>query len=100
MTKLIISIFLLICLAYTQPSFALAKLGHQLVCQLTFDKLTPAKQQKIKQLLAAIPIKEQRRINRYNRVKKHSPLTFASTCTWADAIKKTPPIKNTVHGII
>ncbi|GAA0822738.1 S1/P1 nuclease [Colwellia sp. D2M02] len=88
MTKHVIKALLLLCLVYAQPSFALAKLGHQLVCQLAFEHLPESKQQRIKQLLAFIPAKEQRRINRYNHTKESDEITFAKACTWADAIKK------------
>lgn len=73
----------------SQPSFALGKLGHQIVCQLAFDHLPVNKQEKIKQLLATTPKKHQVLINRYNYIKKGSAITFANACTWADAIKHT-----------
>ena len=81
-------------LCYSQPSFALAKFGHQIVCQLAFDHLPKVNQQRITQLLNAVPRKQQTLINRYNRHKKNSPLTFANACTWADAIKKHKKFKH------
>ena len=73
---------------FSQPSFALAKFGHKIVCQLAFDHLPLVKQQRITQLLHAVPREQQTIINRYNRLKKNATLTFANACTWADAIKK------------
>lgn len=78
---------------YSHPSFALAKFGHQMVCQLAFDHLPLAKQQRITQLLHAVPREQQTLINHYNRHKKNSDLTFAKACTWADAIKKQKKFK-------
>ena len=75
-------------LLFSQPSFALAKFGHKIVCQLAFEHLSLVKQQSISQLLYTVPTEQQTIINHYNRLKKDSPLTFANACTWADAIKK------------
>jgi hypothetical protein len=85
--------FLLIFLTFSNPSFALGKLGHQIVCQLAFEHLPPAKQLKISALLKTIPKKHQRLINNYNYIKKGSPITFANACTWADAIKRLENFK-------
>jgi hypothetical protein len=93
MFKVACYIFISYCLLYSLPSFALAKLGHQLVCQLAYEQLSPKNQQQITQRLLAIPVKEQQRINHYNHLKKNSPITFANACTWADAIKKDPTYK-------
>lgn len=71
----------------SQPSFALAKFGHKVVCQLSFEHLSTAKQQRITQLLHAVPRTHQTIINKYNRLDANAPLTFANACTWADAIK-------------
>ncbi|GLX78935.1 hypothetical protein tinsulaeT_22750 [Thalassotalea insulae] len=70
------------------PSWALGKLGHQLVCQLSFELLPPANQQKVIQLLATLPVKDQAAINRYNHQPKNQIISFADSCTWADAIKR------------
>ncbi len=86
--KLFWSLFVSGIILFSQPSFALAKFGHKIVCQLAFDHLPLAKQQRITQLLHAVPRDQQTIINSYNRLKKNSPLTFANACTWADAIKK------------
>jgi len=75
-------------LAVSKPSFALGKLGHQLVCQLAFEHLSVTKQQKITALLASTPKNHQDLINHYNYQKKGSTITFANACTWADAIKR------------
>lgn len=72
---------------FSQPSFALAKFGHKIVCQLAFDHLSVAKQQRVTQLLHAVPRAHQSIINQYNQLDTNTPLTFATACTWADAIK-------------
>lgn len=83
---IIASIILLI--LFSNPVFALGKLSHQLVCQLSYDLLPSNKQQKIDKLLAQLTDKDKSRINSYNRNKKAHKITFADSCTWADAIKK------------
>lgn len=81
-------LFILVILS--QSSFALGRLGHQLVCQVTFDHLSSGKQQEIKTLLANIPKKHQRIINRYLYQDINAPITFAKSCVWPDAIKNDP----------
>ena len=73
---------------FAQPSFALSQLGHKIVCQLAFEHLSVQKQQRITQLLHAVPRAQQTIINQYNRLDKSTPLTFRTACTWADAIKE------------
>jgi hypothetical protein len=81
-------IFILIFIAFSNPCFALGKLGHKVVCQLAFEHLPLAKQTKISSLLKVIPKKHQYLINNYNYEKQNSPITFANACTWADAVKR------------
>ena len=81
-------------LFFTYPAFAFGKLGHQVICQLAFENLSVDKQQKIQQLLASISIADQRLINRYNHQNKDKAITFATACTWADAIKKHKKYKD------
>lgn len=78
----------------SKPSFALGKLGHQIVCQLTFEYLTAHKQAKITKLLKTIPKQHQDLINHYNYQKKGAPITFSNACTWADAIKRLEKFKS------
>jgi hypothetical protein len=80
-------------MTYANPSFALGKLGHQIVCQLAFEHLPLTKQTQISTLLKIIPKKHQRLINNYNYKKQDSPITFANACTWADAIKRLESFK-------
>jgi len=80
-------------LLMSPSSFALGKLGHQLVCQLAFEHLTASKQEKLNRLLALIPVKHQDLINHYNYKKQGSTISFASACTWADAIKRVEEFK-------
>jgi len=93
---LIIKLFLffLIFTVFSNPSVALGKLGHQIVCQLAFDHLSSTKQTQISTLLKVIPKKHQRLINNYNYKKQNSPITFANACTWADAIKRLKSFKS------
>jgi len=80
-------------ISFSKSSFALGKLGHQIVCQLAFENLSSAKQLKISTLLKTIPKKHQRLINNYNYKKQDSSTTFANACTWADAIKRLENFK-------
>ena len=88
-------VFVIIFLTITmsKPSFALGKLGHQIVCQLVFEHLPKAKQTKITELLNTIPKQHQDLINSYNYQKKDSAITFSNACTWADAIKRLDAFK-------
>jgi len=76
-----------------KPSFALGKLGHQVICQLAFEHLSPSKQDKITALLNTIPKQHKSLINRYNYKKEDNPITFDNACTWADAIKRLEEFK-------
>jgi len=80
-------------MTYANPSFALGKLGHQIICQLAFEHLPLTKQTRISTLLKTIPKQHQHLINNYNYKKKNSPVTFANACTWADAIKRLDSFK-------
>lgn len=84
-------LLLLVCISPT--SFALSKLGHQLVCQLSFDKLSNIQQKNIQAMLNSIPAKELKRINKYNHRPKNEKITFAKACTWPDAIKHSKKYK-------
>ena len=77
----------LLCL-FSTNSFALSKLGHNLVCQLSYQNLSINKQHKIDDLLKEMPIHEKQAINKYNYLAENTKISFASACTWADAIKK------------
>ena len=81
-------LLLLSLLVLSHPSFALGKLGHQLVCQLAYQHLPTEKQQTIDQLLLSMPNNTKTLINKYLYQDKNAPITFAKTCIWADAIKK------------
>jgi len=79
---------LIIYFLISKSSFALSKLGHQVVCQLAFNHLSHNQQIKITNLLVNIPKNHQDLINHYNHRKKGADITFANACTWADAIKR------------
>ena len=85
--------FTLILVTFSNPSFALGKLGHQVVCQLAFEHLPLIKQEQISKLLKTIPKKHRRLINNYNYKKQDGSVTFADACTWADAIKRFKKFK-------
>lgn len=82
-------------IVFSQPSFALAKLGHNIVCQLAFEHLPLSKQQRISQLLQTVPKIHKTVINHYNGLPKNTVLTFANACTWADAIKQNQKNRTT-----
>lgn len=85
--------FILLFITFSNPSFALGKLGHQVVCQLAFEHLPLIKQEQISKLLKTIPKKHRRLINNYNYKKQDGSVTFADACTWADAIKRFKQFK-------
>jgi len=87
--------FTMIFLAFivSKPSFALSKLGHQVICQLAFEHLSQSKQDKVTALLNTIPKQHQSLINRYNYKKEDKPITFDNACTWADAVKRLEEFK-------
>jgi len=88
MIKKLFTLTILVLSLTSLPSYALGKMGHQLICQLSYDLLSPSQQNKIDQLLSQLPEQEKQLINKYNYQAKDKPLTFANSCTWADAIKK------------
>jgi hypothetical protein len=79
-------VFLLLLCSFN--SFSLGQLGHQVVCQLSFDHLSNSEQDKITNLLTSMPPAHQKLLNKYARSKQGSPINFAKSCVWADAIKK------------
>ncbi|MBL4899593.1 MAG: S1/P1 nuclease [Colwellia sp.] len=85
--------FTLIFISFSNPSFALGKLGHQIVCQLAFEHLSSTKKAQVSALLSTIPKKHQHLINHYNYKKPNSEISFANACTWADAIKRLEKFK-------
>jgi len=93
MLKSIVFTVLFFVLLLSKPSFALGKLGHQIVCQLAFEHLALEKQNKITTLLNTIPQQHKTLINRYNHNKESKAITFANACTWADTIKRLPEFK-------
>lgn len=80
-------------LVFSPSSLALGKLGHQVVCQLAYDHLSTEQQAKLNALLAIIPENHQALINHYNYNKQGTAITFATACTWADAIKRIEEFK-------
>ena len=77
----------------SKPSFAISKLGHQVICQLAFEHLSQLQQDKVTTLLNTIPKQHQSLINRYNYRKEDNSITFSSACTWADAVKRLEEFK-------
>lgn len=78
----------------SKPSLAMGKLGHQVICQLAFEHLSQSKQDKITALLNTIPKQHKRLINHYNYIKEDKAITFARSCTWADAVKRLEKFKS------
>ncbi|OKY27576.1 S1/P1 nuclease [Thalassotalea sp. PP2-459] len=74
----------------SHSSYALGKLGHQLVCQLAYEQLSTSTQHSVTALLDQVSKQDRLAINQYLRKKNDTPLTFANACTWADAIKRLP----------
>jgi hypothetical protein len=91
--KLLTLLALIFFVIFTNQSYALGKLGHKLVCQLAFDHLSQANQQKITDLISIMPKQQRQFVNKYNYQHVNSPVSFAEACTWADAIKKQPEYK-------
>ncbi|GHE99989.1 S1/P1 nuclease [Thalassotalea profundi] len=87
-TKILLSLILGLFLLTPFSSYALGKLGHQLVCQLSYDLLDDAKQHRLDNLLLNLTPATTKLINAYNYQKENSPINFAKACTWADAIKR------------
>ena len=79
--------FVISIISFSTNSFALSKIGHQVVCQLAFDHLSPFKQQQVVYLLNNIARPDKKAINRYNNNNSNEAISFADACTWADAIK-------------
>ena len=92
--KQLVFTMILLSLVISKPSFALGKLGHQMVCQLAFEYLPDAKQAKVTALLNAIPKNHQELINSYNYQKQGAAINFANACTWADAVKRLDEFKS------
>lgn len=90
MTKITLNFFLLFCLTliYSPKSLALSKLGHQLVCQLSYENLSANTKEKVDTLVNSLPKQQQNIIKKYNHLSKKTTVTFAHACTWPDAIKK------------
>ena len=84
---------LLITLLITTNSFALGKLGHRAVCHTAFQQLNQEQQNSLLNLLAQVPQSEVTKVNRYNNLPESMPLSFATACTWADAVKNESHFK-------
>lgn len=93
MAKYIAFTIVILAILFSKPSFALGKLGHQLVCQLAFEHLPKTQQNKIAGLLKTIPAKHKKLINNFNQQKANSAITFANACTWADTIRHLKKFK-------
>lgn len=72
----------------SNPVWALSKLGHQVICQTTFEQLNTHQRIRINQLITHLPVSHKKLINQYNYRPKNEAITFAKACTWPDAIKK------------
>lgn len=86
--KALLLIVFSLLLSTSFSSYALGKLGHQLVCQLSYDLLNETQQKSIDKLLLTLPDSTKKLINTYNYQKEDEIISFAKACTWADAIKR------------
>jgi hypothetical protein len=93
MYHLIFILLIISSLAYTAKASAFGKQGHQLICQLSYQHLSIAKQESIKTLLTLLPKADKKLINQYNYKPINEKITFAKACTWPDAVKKSPKYK-------
>ena len=62
--------------------------GHRLICQIAYDELQPATQKEIDGLLASLSDKHKRNLNRYLKRAATTPIQFADSCVWADAVRR------------
>lgn len=85
--------FIIIASLTSFSSFALGQLGHQVVCDLAYEQLSADHQQQINHLLSNMPQKHQDRLNNYMKRPQGSPITFAKSCVWADAVRKQKDYK-------
>jgi hypothetical protein len=70
---------LLVALAlFCSPVFAFGELGHQMVCSMAYQLLSPASQQKVQQLMELHPQKD-----------------FGLACSWPDQIRAIPEYRHT-----
>jgi len=81
-------LFICLLMLCSFKSFSLGQLGHQVVCQLSFEHLTVNEQHQITNLLQSMPSAHKKLLNKYTRSKQGSAINFAKSCVWADAIKK------------
>lgn len=88
MQKLSAFFFLLFILMPFKQALAFGGLGHQLICQLAYEQLPATQQQKLDNLLQQLNNKDKQAIAEFVKNKSPNSLTFAQSCTWADAIKK------------
>lgn len=72
---------------FSFQSLALSQVGHQAVCQLSFEHLSSSQQTNINNLLQNIPAKHKKIINTYTKSEEDSIITYSKACTWPDAIK-------------
>ena len=89
-----VSLFIGLAILFSSmPALALGKLGHQLVCQLAYDQLSPSTKVKVDSLLSTAPQSKQEKINQYNFAGKHETLSYAKACNWPDAVKREAKYK-------
>lgn len=87
-------LFMLLILLSSTHTYALGKLGHQLVCELAYQQLSNSDKKKVDDVLQSIPKSHKEAINKYNYQKKGAQITLATSCTWADAIKNKAKFKS------
>ena len=63
---------------FCSPLFAFGELGHQMVCSMAYQLLSPVSQQKVQQLMQLHPQKE-----------------FSQACSWPDQVRSLPEYQHT-----
>lgn len=71
-TRLVISLAGLVLLAVPAPAHAWGNVGHQLLCEIAWQRLTPGARQMIREVRQGDPAG-----------------SFARSCTWADGVRTT-----------
>lgn len=70
-------------------SLAFGREGHQIVCEVAYRLLDPRVQKKIDKLIAAVPEAHRAAINDLLKRPADTPIKFADSCVWPDAVKHT-----------
>ncbi|PCI44443.1 MAG: hypothetical protein COB49_11130, partial [Alphaproteobacteria bacterium] len=84
--KYLLSVFIFVVLS--SNSFALSQKGHRIVCEMAYQLINDRTKGKIDFLLSSMPVNHKKKLNAYQRFAEDTDVTLASSCVWADAIKR------------